>query len=165
MKTVVKKQCKTFLFLMMMLTTTVTFGQYTPEREYRDAFKEMYKSGPFLNSTLNDIKMLLRNSRRFHGAIKDDVWKKFEEEYAWERFDMAMEILAPVYQKYLNIDDINELKDHFKNNGKDLTLLKAYEKLNTNQFSIYDESQDLMRNANRTIDKDVEQALRKRGLI
>jgi hypothetical protein len=99
---------KKFLVLALFLTiSTVTFGQV--DKEYTQTLKKMFEVSGSEESYQSAIKQMINMYKQQYSNVKVDVWEELEKEFLKTSLDNLTEMLAPVYQKYMNLEDLHEL--------------------------------------------------------
>ncbi len=99
---------KKLLVLAMLLTVaTTTFGQV--DKEYTQTLRKMFEVSGSEESYQAVIKQMISMYKQQYSMVKADVWEELEKEVLKTSLDNLTEMLAPVYQKYMNLEDLREL--------------------------------------------------------
>lgn len=99
---------KKFLVLALFLTiSTATFGQV--DKEYTQTLKKMFEVSGSEESYQSAIKQMLNMYKQQYSNVKAEVWAELEKEFLKTSLDNLTTMLAPVYQKYMNLEDLREL--------------------------------------------------------
>ncbi|GAB4481070.1 MAG: hypothetical protein OHK0057_35320 [Thermoflexibacter sp.] len=99
---------KKFLVLALLLTiATATFGQV--DKEYTQTLKKMFEVSGSEESYQAAIKQMINMYKQQYSNVKTEVWEELEKEFLKASLDNLTEMLAPVYQKYMNLADLREL--------------------------------------------------------
>ncbi len=99
---------KKLLVLAILLTvTSTTFGQV--DREYTQTLKKMFEVSGSEESYQAVIKQMISMYKQQYSMVKADIWEELEKEVLKTSLDKLTEMLVPVYQKYMNLEDLREL--------------------------------------------------------
>ena len=93
------------ILVLMLLFTSMSYSQ--DDKEYSKAIKKMYA----VTGTDSTFRTIIKQSINVYKARfpKENKWNDVEVELNNTSFDDFINMLTPVYKKYLSISDIEEI--------------------------------------------------------
>jgi hypothetical protein len=119
-----KKQIITIVIVSFMCLTA--FGQ--TDTTYNSVLKKMIKVSNVEASFDVAIKQMFTMFKKQYPDLESSIWVDMEKEFNSTAFDELMQMLEPVYSKYLSIEDLHELIKFYESPigmkfGKQSTLI------------------------------------------
>ena len=105
-----KKIISTLFFLVAL--TTLSFGQ--GEKEYRDALTTMFEVSGSEETFQAAISQMVDLFKQQYSEVDKKTWNELEKEFKKTSIEDLVELLIPVYQKYLTLDDLKDLITFYK---------------------------------------------------
>jgi hypothetical protein len=84
-----------------------SFGQ--AEKEYARTLKEMFEVSGTEESYQAAIKQMMAMFRQQSPNVEAVVWDEFEQEFSKTSINDLVEMLVPVYRKYMTEEDLKEM--------------------------------------------------------
>ncbi|MDA3816402.1 MAG: DUF2059 domain-containing protein [Prolixibacteraceae bacterium] len=92
--------------LLIILSLTV-FGQ--SDKEYSKTLKQMFEVSGTVESYQTAIKQMFTIFKQQYSDVESDVWNDLEKEFSKTSLNELTEMFAPVYSKYMTLEDLQEL--------------------------------------------------------
>lgn len=103
---------KLLLVLTILIFSTVASqAQVTPE--YRESLKKMFQLSGTGQAYQGAIKQMFGMLKQTKKEVPEAVWSEFEKEFANTSLDDLVDMIAPVYMKYLNLDDLKKITEFY----------------------------------------------------
>ncbi|MBL0026362.1 MAG: DUF2059 domain-containing protein [Saprospiraceae bacterium] len=92
------------LFIIM---TFVSFGQ--THDDYKETLQKMLKISGSEESYHAAINQMFTMFKQQYSAVNEETWTSFEAEFKNTSINDLLELIVPVYQKHMTIEDLKEL--------------------------------------------------------
>lgn len=92
------------LFIIM---TFVSFGQ--THDDYKETLQKMLKISGSEESYHAAINQMFTMFKQQFSAVNEETWTSFEAEFKNTSINVLLELIVPVYQKHMTIEDLKEL--------------------------------------------------------
>lgn len=99
---------KSVLVTLFTLFCCYIFAQDI-NQDYKDALLDMLKSSGSEEAYQTAIDQMINMQKTQNPGIENEFWDKFSAEMKSSSLDDLTEMLVPVYQKYLTIEDLKEI--------------------------------------------------------
>jgi len=76
---------------------------------YNVTLKKYMEASGSIGAFKSAISGMLGNFKAMNSSVPDEVWKEFETELLATSVDDLVSMLAPVYEKHLTANDLNEV--------------------------------------------------------
>ncbi|MGB4837533.1 MAG: DUF2059 domain-containing protein [Saprospiraceae bacterium] len=92
------------LFIIM---TFVSIGQ--THDDYKETLQKMLKISGSEESYHAAINQMFTMFKQQYSAVNEETWTSFEAEFKNTSINDLLELIVPVYQKHMTIEDLKEL--------------------------------------------------------
>lgn len=138
------------LFTIVFVFSSLSFSQ--ENKEYSTALKKMFE----LSGSEESYKMAIKQVIYMHKSKNpyDTDWTEIEKELLKTSMSDLVEMLVPVYQKYMTIDDLREMTKFYQT--------PVGQKYAKNTPLIMQESMQIGQKWGQKLGKDIEEKLKKK---
>ena len=110
---------KVIIFLFL-ISATVS-GQ--DDKDYSKTLKKMFKVSGTEDTYQAAIMQMIVLFKQQYPSVGADIWDSLEKEFLNSSLNDLTEMLVPVYEKYISIEDLEEVINFYKTDaGKKLAL-------------------------------------------
>jgi len=95
------------IIFLTILSSSMSFSQV--DKEYTKALKTMFKVAGSEDTYKTVITQMFNMFKEQYSDVDEKVWDDFEKEFLKTSMNDLVEMLAPVYVKYLSQDELEEL--------------------------------------------------------
>lgn len=95
------------LFALSLLTATLSFSQ--DKAAYRESFKKMMIANGSEQTFKTVIDQMINNYKLERPEVKQELWDGLGESFQKIGIEELLDLLLPVYQKHLSLEDINNM--------------------------------------------------------
>lgn len=95
------------ILLFTIIFSSISFGQV--ETDYSKTLKKMFEVSGTDESFAAAINQMFVMYEQQYPSIDKEVWTEFKNEFLKTSIDDLVDMLVPVYEKYLTISDIEEM--------------------------------------------------------
>jgi len=105
---------KKILFILVLVLTqvSISYSQVTPE--YKATLKTMFEVSGTEETYKTAIKQLFAMFKEEKKEVPDSIWNEFEGEFLNTSLTEIVDMFAPVYIKYMALEDIQKLIEFYK---------------------------------------------------
>ena len=107
------QKIKIILVALFVMASASSYGQ-KKDKEYTEAVKKMFISTGAEESYKTVVHQMLSMLKESHSDIDKKIWDGLEEEFINTSIGELAEMYAPIYKKYLTIEDIKEITRFYK---------------------------------------------------
>jgi len=100
------------IFSLALLTFCSAFSQI--DKTYRESVKKMLKLTGAEETFNGVVKQMLALVKSEKTNIPDNFWKEFEKDFLNTSLDDIVDRLAPIYVKYLTLDDVKKIIEFYQ---------------------------------------------------
>lgn len=100
-----------FLVILFFIGVGTSFSQ---DDHYKSTLKKMFKVSGTEESYQMVIKQMMKSIKLGKENIPDEFWEELEQELINTTLSDLVDMLAPAYFKYLNIEDLDALIEFYK---------------------------------------------------
>lgn len=100
-----KKIFSTFAFVFIFSVSL--FGQ--SNQEYKETLTKMFEVSGTEETYQAAIKQMFGMFKKQYSAVDSEIWTELEKEFKETSMGDLVELLVPVYEKHLDINDLNEI--------------------------------------------------------
>lgn len=100
---------KKILIAVTIILTGITFSQAQSTKEYQAVLKKLFELTGSEESYRIVIVQMVDIFRDNYPEAEQSLWDDLEKEFLKTSIDDLSRMLVPVYQKYLTLDDLNEM--------------------------------------------------------
>jgi len=93
--------------ILILISCFLSFAQN--ENEYKETLKTMFKISGSEDTYQAAITQVFSIFKGQYTEVKEETWTELEKEFQNTSMHDLIDLLAPVYQKHLTIDDLKEL--------------------------------------------------------
>ena len=93
--------------ILILISCFLSFAQN--ENEYKETLKTMFEISGSEDTYQAAITQVFSIFKGQYAEVKEETWTELEKEFQNTSMDDLIDLLAPVYQKHLTIDDLKEL--------------------------------------------------------
>lgn len=98
-----------FVFTLLLAFSSISFAQSQEEDSYRETLQKMFEVAGSEETYKSVIKQMFSMFKQQYSEVEQEVWVEFEKEFLKSSIDELTEMLMPVYQKYLTIEDLEAI--------------------------------------------------------
>jgi len=95
------------LFTLILFTATLSFSQ--DKATYRESFKKMMIANGSEQTFKTVIDQMVSNYKAERPEVKQEIWDGLGETFHKVGIEELLDLLLPVYQKHLSLEDINNM--------------------------------------------------------
>jgi hypothetical protein len=92
---------------LFIIVTFVSFGQ--THDDYKETLQKMLKISGSEESYHAAINQMFTMFKQQYSAVNEETWTSFEAEFKNTSINDLLELIVPVYQKHMTIEDLKEL--------------------------------------------------------
>jgi hypothetical protein len=96
-------------FLLPLILTLAVGTINAQSSSYNATVKKYMEASGSLAAFKSAISGMLGNFKTMNTSVPDEVWKEFETELLGTSVDDLVNMLAPVYEKHMTENDLNEV--------------------------------------------------------
>lgn len=103
---------RNLLFVLLLFSAGALSAQ--DDAAYGKTLKKMFKASGSADSYEAIIGQMMDMFKQQYSDLGDDFWNDFEKEFSTDAIKDLTEMLVPVYQKHLSIEDLNQIIEFYK---------------------------------------------------
>lgn len=94
-----------------LILTSMTFAQEkaVDTQEYKKTLHTMFSLSGTEQTYQAAISQMLNMFKQQYASVNEDIWNELEQEFRKSSLNDLVDLLTPVYQKHLTINDLKEL--------------------------------------------------------
>ena len=100
------------IIVIFFLSYNLTYSQI--DNEYKVNIKKMLELTGFQESYKTVIKQMVELLKTKTTNIPEDFWKTTEEEFLKTSLDDIVEMVTPIYAKYLTLEDVRKITEFYQ---------------------------------------------------
>lgn len=100
------------IIVILFLAYNLTYSQI--DNEYKVNIKKMLELSGFQESYKTMIKQMVELFKTKTTEIPEGFWKTTEEEFLKTSLDEIVEMVTPIYAKYLTLEDVKKIAEFFQ---------------------------------------------------
>lgn len=100
---------KKLVWCILLSFVLVTSTQATEEKDYKTVLTELMAVSGSMETYKVLVPRMLQMLRPQYAAVSEKDWRELEEELNKTAYDELVEMLVPVYQKYLTVKDLEAI--------------------------------------------------------
>ncbi|MFD1095575.1 DUF2059 domain-containing protein [Salegentibacter chungangensis] len=148
---------KKILLSLAIILSITSVAQAQSQNTYDAALKEMFELNGSEEAYKTVIREMVKMQKEQYSNISEEIWDDVEKEFLKTSLDDLVQMLSPVYKKYMSQSDLEEITAFYRT--------PAGEKLAKNTPMILQESMQVGREWGRQLGEDFEKNLREKGLL
>ncbi len=94
------------IVIALMGLATTSFGQ---TESYSQKVKTMLRLNGTMETFRSSLTMILNSYKSAYSNVSEEAWQELEQEFRSASLDDLVEMLVPVYHKYLSEDDLDAI--------------------------------------------------------
>lgn len=102
----------TTVFLLVLLATGLSYGQGDPQ--YKAALKKMFEVSGTEETYKAALKQVIGMFKQQNTNVPEAVWADFEKEFSTTSLSSLVDMLSPVYQKYMTKEDLQKMTEFYQ---------------------------------------------------
>lgn len=95
------------ILTLLLVFTTISFGQV--DTNYRKTLKKMFEVSGTEESYKTVITQLITMFKQQYSDVSDEIWDELANEFLKTSLNDLVDMLVPIYKKYLTQNDLEEL--------------------------------------------------------
>ena len=100
-----------------------TFGYAQDNEEYREALSRMMKVSGSHETFKAGVEQIISIFKTNYKHVPETTWDELRNEFLKTSMDDLMDMLQPIYQKYLTAEDLNIISEFYETeSGKKLAI-------------------------------------------
>jgi uncharacterized protein len=109
-KTLIMKKITTVIVLLLL--AAASYGQ--ADAQYKAVLKKMFEVSGTEETYKAALKQIIGMFKQQHSNVPEAVWADFEKEFSSTSLTSLVEMLSPVYQKYMTKDDLQKMVEFYQ---------------------------------------------------
>lgn len=97
--------------IVLLLLAASSYGQV--DAQYKAALKKMFEVSGTEETYKAALKQIIGMFKQQHANVPEAVWTDFEKEFSSTSLSSLVEMLSPVYQKYMTKDDLQKMTEFY----------------------------------------------------
>ncbi len=104
---------KVLAIALLFYVSLTSFAQQADD-EYKSTLNHMFKVSGTEQAYQAAIQQMFSMYKQQYTNVDASVWEEFEKEFSKTSIDDLTEMLVPVYQKYMTVDDLKGLIEFYE---------------------------------------------------
>ncbi len=100
--------------ILLLLIITVSISSYSQDDQYAVKLKEMFVVSGTEATYQTTIDQFFQMFKAQYPNVAEETWSGFEKKFNETSIDDLVNLLSPVYQKYLSEDDLDNIIGFYK---------------------------------------------------